>query len=202
MQEGGNVIPATGKIFGQLVQCHTMADAVRLRGGAPPVAGTSFLSSSSAASASGAAGRVLSALATLDSEACSHAHSRPKAELYDVREMHVDRLYRLGELVPLSKPFEAFGFDWLAPPSSRRASVKVPVTYAGTAHAVLLWWQLGMDQEGTLLLSTAPCWVVSVADGADEGPLEGVAQQWRDHWKQVWLPLAAQHGLQVSAFTQ
>lgn len=39
-----------------------------------------------------------------------------------------------------------------------------------------------------LLLSTAPVWIQGrVEAGGDGGPLEGVGQQWRDHWKQCWV---------------
>ncbi|GLI64497.1 hypothetical protein VaNZ11_007700, partial [Volvox africanus] len=153
----------------------------------------------------------------------------------------------------LSDPFIVFDFDWLRPPppSGRRAVCEVPVSQDGSAHAVLLWWQLGMippqydtrtaavapqQQLGNLhiedpdpdpdlhwphvsgggapgfsgstrhsvdgspradprfrpdaallLLSTAPSWQGGrVEAGGDGGPLEGVVQQWRDHWKQCW----------------
>ena len=42
---------------------------------------------------------------------------------------------------------------------------------------------------GDLLLSTAPPWITESVDGGDGGPLDGVSQEWRDHWKQCWAPL-------------
>ncbi|GLC46837.1 Protein arginine N-methyltransferase 7 [Pleodorina starrii] len=142
-------------------------------------------------------------------------------------------------LQPLSEPFLVFDFDWIRPPgpAGRRTVVEVPVSRDGEAHAVLLWWQLGMtppqydssaaaaapppppsppssqdqqpeqhQQQGQqqqrrssdgalerpgLLLSTAPVWLGGRPEaGGDGGPLEGVAQQWRDHWKQCWVQLA------------
>jgi hypothetical protein len=53
-----------------------------------------------------------------------------------------------------------------------------------------------MDPCASLLLSTCPEWVSGAEGGGDGGPLEGVAQLWRDHWKQVWVPVVAE-GLQV-----
>lgn len=44
-----------------------------------------------------------------------------------IREMHVDVLYRKGLLQPASEPFLAFEFDWSRPPpaSGRRVEVQV-----------------------------------------------------------------------------
>ncbi len=64
----------------------------------------------------------------------------------------------------------------------------------GIAHAIVVWWQLEMDAEGRVLLSTAPRWVSGggeegSAQGGDGGPLHGIGQLWRDHWKQTWAPV-------------
>ena len=51
-----------------------------------------------------------------------------------------------------------------------------------------------MDPSGSLLLSTAPPWITEASDGGDGGPLDGVPQRWRDHWKQCWVPLIPPRG--------
>ncbi len=100
------------------------------------------------------------------------------------------------------------------------------MTRDGTAHAVLLWWQLGMVDTGLeaeaqgeggqgaeglgqqeagegqqpLLLSTAPGWVgPEPGAGGDGGPLGGTEQRWRDHWKQCWVQVGARLGRLVGA---
>lgn len=147
------VIPATAKVFGQLVHCPAMADAVRLR----PISSTSSSSTtggahmghsnavdpstatvagSHASVLQGTAAHVMQALARLDAEACSShllgqaagrgsSKNASGAELYDVREMHVDMLWPLQEVQPLSQAFEVFDFDWAQPVSARRISVQV-----------------------------------------------------------------------------
>ena len=79
--------------------------------------------------------------------------------------------------------------------------MQVPVTAAGTAHAIVFWWNLNLDNARRICLSTAPAWVASADAGADADchqdsvkvsnnsmPLtfELPKQQWRDHWKQCW----------------
>lgn len=41
---------------------------------------------------------------------------------------------------------------------------QVQATAAGTAHAVIVWWQLNLDSAGLITLDTAPCWVTKQAD--------------------------------------
>ncbi|GIM12474.1 hypothetical protein Vretimale_15814 [Volvox reticuliferus] len=297
LKDDGVVIPATSRVYGQLVKCPLMHLMTGLRFGDPcpwPSDGVSAYTaigdgagggcasvpskSTAAAVTDAAADRVLEALGELDARArvatfCSE-------DLYEVREMHVDLLYQHAvcrdpspapqvspqylevglktqqqqPLQTLSDPFLVFEFDWLRPPppSGRQTVCKVPVLQDGSAHAVLLWWQLGMmppqydtrmaaaepqhqagrmqneDPESDrppvpggrapgfsgaachspvdrspqaepclqpdaapLLLSTAPAWLGDCVEaGGDGGPLEGVKQQWRDHWKQCWVQLA------------
>ncbi|PNH06042.1 Protein arginine N-methyltransferase 1.6 [Tetrabaena socialis] len=225
-KEGGVVIPAAARVYGQLVHCPLMHHMAGLRAAAPPAAdigGAQAVPTSPACSAGAeapgpsAAARVLGALAELDSQARSAFFNGD--ESYEVREMHVDALHnadakqceaqlkaREDFIRPLSDAFPVFDFDWLRPPppAGRRALIEVPAVADGSAHAVLLWWQLDMttvdagnnsggngEPQQPLLLSTAPCWLDGRPEaGGDAGPLEGVAQEWRDHWKQCWVQLA------------
>lgn len=41
--------------------------------------------------------------------------------------------------------------------------MQVQATAAGTAHAIIMWWQLNLDPSGLITLDTAPCWVASPA---------------------------------------
>ncbi|EFJ48213.1 hypothetical protein VOLCADRAFT_104892 [Volvox carteri f. nagariensis] len=253
LKDGGVVIPAISRVYGQLVQCPLMHNMT-----------------------AAAADRVLGALSELDAGARTAFYC--SEDFYEVREMHVDLLYQHDKirkrlcseahpeshvdgsssdgsssahstleqqqqpeqqqplLQPLSEPFLVLDFDWLRPPppAGRRTVCEVPVTQAGSAHAVLLWWQLGMtppppppppppplpppqeppqpstddaqvqQPEGgatspprppPLLLSTSPEWLQGrVEAGGDGGPLQGVEQQWRDHWKQCWVQALLQLG--------
>lgn len=91
----------------------------------------------------------------------------------------------------------------------------------GTAHGLVLWWQLDMlpkelhqhhqqqqqpqqtsssQSSDTFWLSTAPEYVgTDVSQGGDGGPLQGVRQEWRGHWAQCWSRLGGAAGLQVSS---
>ncbi|KAG2424741.1 hypothetical protein HXX76_014314 [Chlamydomonas incerta] len=212
IKEGGVVIPAHSRVYGQVVECPTMHHMAGLRRGGSGAGGSSTSgggggSSSTAvdAAATAAAGRVLDVLGQLDGRARAALHGGGGSEddMYEVREMHVDLLHeydvRRGALAaagsfaapdpsssssaaaaaaaspvapqqaqaqqqlsirPLSEPFLMFDFDWLRPPppSGRKTRVRVPATAAGSAHAVLLWWQLGMtpaDSPAALDAATA-----------------------------------------------
>ena len=93
---------------------------------------------------------------------------------------------------------------------------QVQATAAGTAHAIIMWWKLNLDQSGHITLDTAPPWINTSAEAASlpasvpksdtnvigmeqaglgcgqsgtqtvDGQPE---QQWRDHWKQCWTPV-------------
>ncbi len=78
------------------------------------------------------------------------------------------------------------------------ASVQVAVTAAGTAHALVVWWELRMDAGGGARLSTAPCWARPAGPGAGPNPARSAEgdgarrlseQAWRDHWTPCWVPL-------------
>ncbi|XP_031483637.1 protein arginine N-methyltransferase 7 isoform X2 [Nymphaea colorata] len=89
--------------------------------------------------------------------------------------MHCDPLS--GEIKLLSEPFKIFDFDFWRRPESHR-SIQIPITAkdSGCIHAVISWWVLQLDKEGTLLYSTAPRWINSGTSN------------WCDHWKQcIWF---------------
>ncbi|KAG4206416.1 hypothetical protein ERO13_A03G008400v2 [Gossypium hirsutum] len=58
--------------------------------------------------------------------------------------------------------------------------VQVQVIDDGNIHAVVSWWVLQLDREGTVFYSTAPRWINSPANIG--------YRDWCDHWKQcVWF---------------
>ncbi|KAI0529160.1 hypothetical protein KFK09_001707 [Dendrobium nobile] len=81
----------------------------------------------------------------------------------------------------LSEPFKIFEFDfWKRPDSHGETEMWINPTDDGKVHAVVTWWVLQLDREGSVLYSTAPSWIGSSKN-------EGV-DCWRDHWKQcVWF---------------
>ncbi|XP_051137317.1 protein arginine N-methyltransferase 1.6 isoform X2 [Andrographis paniculata] len=86
-----------------------------------------------------------------------------------------------GEIKLLSEPFEVFEFDfWRRPDSFRETELHIKATNEGIIHAIISWWLLQLDSEGTVFYSTAPNWIhCSDAKGT---------QNWCDHWKQsVWF---------------
>ena len=95
-------------------------------------------------------------------------------------------------------------------------ALQVQATAAGTAHAIIMWWKLNLEQSGHITLDTAPPWVKSSGEAASLPPSVPKAdasivsmeheelgggqsgmqivdgqpeQQWRDHWKQCWTPV-------------
>ncbi|XP_057525473.1 protein arginine N-methyltransferase 1.6 [Amaranthus tricolor] len=101
-----------------------------------------------------------------------------KAQQYP---MHCDSLEE--ELKTLSEPFKIFEFDfWKRPDSHGEAQICIKSTSTGRVNAVLSWWVLQLDQEGTIFYSTAPKWIKHLqADFSGDG-------EWCDHWKQcVWF---------------
>ncbi|XP_050871425.1 protein arginine N-methyltransferase 1.6 [Lathyrus oleraceus] len=93
--------------------------------------------------------------------------------------MHCDSIGE--ELKPLSEPFKIFEFDfWKRPESYGETELRIKATDDGRVHAVVSWWELQLDREGTIYYSTAPGWIRSTTATT---PVD-----WCDHWKQcVWF---------------
>ncbi|XP_047341712.1 protein arginine N-methyltransferase 7 [Impatiens glandulifera] len=89
-------------------------------------------------------------------------------------DMHCDAIR--DEIKLLSEPFKIFEFDfWRRPESRGEVKINVTATNNGTAHALISWWVLQLDSEGTIFYSTAPKYLDDAfPDSAD----------WCDHWKQ------------------
>eukprot|EP00850_Spirogloea_muscicola_P001458 SM000005S17255 [mRNA] locus=s5:1074597:1080177:- [translate_table: standard] len=112
--------------------------------------------------------------------------------------MHVDALGSHVKL--LSAPIKAMDFDFSCPPDGpREFLLEVWPSQAGKVHAIVSWWELMLDEVGSVTYSTAPAWSrpTCVSQGsclASEQQHDHTGRQiakksgWRDHWKQcVWL---------------
>ncbi|KAF2299037.1 hypothetical protein P3X46_016532 [Hevea brasiliensis] len=90
--------------------------------------------------------------------------------------MHCDAISK--EIKLLSEPFKIFEFDfWKRPDSHRESELLIKAIDDGRVHAILSWWMLQLDHEGTIFYSTAPRWITKASTG-----------NWCDHWKQcVWF---------------
>ncbi|XWS49105.1 hypothetical protein CRYUN_Cryun13aG0135200 [Craigia yunnanensis] len=93
--------------------------------------------------------------------------------------MHCDAIRK--EIKLLSEPFKTFEFDfWKRPDSHGETEVRIKAIDDGSIHAVVSWWILQLDREGTVFYSTAPRWINSPANIGNGN--------WCDHWKQcVWF---------------
>ncbi|KAJ0236718.1 Protein arginine N-methyltransferase 1.6 [Hirschfeldia incana] len=102
--------------------------------------------------------------------------------------MHVDAIE--NEIKLLSEPVKIFEFDfWKRPESNGELDVHIEAINEGSIHAIISWWVLQLDSEGTIFYSTAPRWI--------ESNSEIGARDWCDHWKQcVWLTPGA--GVSIS----
>ncbi|PON40647.1 Protein arginine N-methyltransferase [Parasponia andersonii] len=85
------------------------------------------------------------------------------------------------KFIQLSEPFKIFEFDfWKRPDSHGEMQLCIKATNDGQVHAVVSWWILQLDREGTIFYSTAPRWSSLQINKSDE--------DWCDHWKQcVWF---------------
>ncbi|KAK7070765.1 Protein arginine N-methyltransferase 7 [Halocaridina rubra] len=93
---------------------------------------------------------------------------------------------------PISKPLPVFWFDW----SGRKRDIycdettriKFQTQASGVCDAVLMWWDLRMDQDGEVMLSCAPYW--AHPDVVDRPKRSSEDIPWRDHWMQAvyYLP--------------
>ncbi|XWS61986.1 hypothetical protein CRYUN_Cryun07bG0172100 [Craigia yunnanensis] len=93
--------------------------------------------------------------------------------------MHCDAIRK--EIKLLSEPFKIFEFDfWRRPDSHGETEVRIKAIDDGSIQAVVSWWILQLDREGTVFYSTAPRWINSPANIGN--------RNWCDHWKQcVWF---------------
>ncbi|KAG0447751.1 hypothetical protein HPP92_028199 [Vanilla planifolia] len=91
--------------------------------------------------------------------------------------LHVNPLF--NEMHLLSEPFKIFEFDfWKRPDSHGETEILVTPTVDGRVNAVVSWWVLQLDCDGSVFYSTAPNWIVT----------SGNEDHWCDHWKQcVWF---------------
>ncbi|KAG7016890.1 Protein arginine N-methyltransferase 1.6 [Cucurbita argyrosperma subsp. argyrosperma] len=72
--------------------------------------------------------------------------------------MHCDAIAK--EVKLLSEPFRVFEFDfWKRPESHAEKELHIKATDGGRVHAVVSWWMLQLDREGTVFYSTAPKWI-------------------------------------------
>ncbi|XP_075517943.1 protein arginine N-methyltransferase 1.6 isoform X3 [Primulina tabacum] len=92
------------------------------------------------------------------------------------------------EIKLLSEPFKIFDFDfWRRPESSRETELHIKASNDGTIHAIISWWILQLDKEGTIFYSTIPKWIECPVTKEIQLSFLG-SQNWCDHWKQsVWF---------------
>ncbi|CAH8316683.1 unnamed protein product [Eruca vesicaria subsp. sativa] len=102
--------------------------------------------------------------------------------------MHVDAIEK--EIKLLSEPVKIFEFDfWKRPESNGELEVHIEAINEGSVNAIISWWVLQLDSEGTIFYSTAPRWI--------ESNNEIGVRDWCDHWKQcVWFTPGA--GVSIS----
>ncbi|KAI4315264.1 hypothetical protein L6164_028094 [Bauhinia variegata] len=93
--------------------------------------------------------------------------------------MHCDPIQE--EIKLLSEPFKIFEFDfWKRPESHGETHLCIEAINDGKVHAIISWWVLQLDREGTIFYSTAPRWISSLTTTS--------SVDWCDHWKQcVWF---------------
>ncbi|XP_065857883.1 protein arginine N-methyltransferase 1.6 [Euphorbia lathyris] len=93
--------------------------------------------------------------------------------------MHCDAISK--DIKLLSEPFKTFEFDfWKRPDSHGETELLIEAIDGGRVHAVVSWWMLQLDREGTIFYSTAPRWI--------DLPTNMGTGTWCDHWKQcVWF---------------
>ncbi|XP_043715950.1 protein arginine N-methyltransferase 7 [Telopea speciosissima] len=101
--------------------------------------------------------------------------------------MHCDAISE--ELRLLSEPFKVFEFDfWKRPESHGQTEIHIQATCDGKVHAIVSWWVLQLDYEGTVFYSTAPKWISSPSGNVEKQTESYCAADWCDHWKQcVWF---------------
>ncbi|URE19679.1 Protein arginine N-methyltransferase [Musa troglodytarum] len=118
--------------------------------------------------------------------------------------MHCTAMSR--EIRLLSEPFKIFEFDfWKKPESHGEIEMSIKACSDGNVIAVISWWVLQLDEEGSIFYSTAPRWTNCPDNGMVENCIPGYIvfeakshrrvswtsegnENWCDHWKQcVWF---------------
>ncbi|CAK9181984.1 unnamed protein product [Ilex paraguariensis] len=101
--------------------------------------------------------------------------------------LHCDSMNE--EIKLLSEPFKIFEFDfWKRPESHGETELHIKATNDGTVHAVVSWWILQLDSEGTILYSTSPKWISCPFEIKESQSSFSSDGDWCDHWKQcVWF---------------
>ena len=150
MADGCRVIPARGRVFGQLVQSTYMHHLAVLD---PSRKGFGF---------------------TLP-EKDDNVKANEMISPFDCSFRH---LLQSGEAETLSAPFVAWDFDFedLPAESGRSKVLQVPVTGTGVVHAVLFWWEVGLDREWEFKLSS-------------EASCSNSGGRHQDHWVQAFTVL-------------
>lgn len=96
-----------------------------------------------------------------------------------VHDIQISQLpFELVKSIVAPQPVLNFDFSGKTPFVFERTTVTTLKTQRdGTAHAVLMWWDLKMDIQNQIILSCAPIW-------AHPDRTNGVIP-WRDHWMQA-----------------
>ncbi|KAI7987436.1 Protein arginine N-methyltransferase 1.6 [Camellia lanceoleosa] len=69
------------------------------------------------------------------------------------------------------------------PESQGKAKLHIKATNDGTVHAVVSWWVLQLDCEGTIFYSTGPKWISFPFNKELQSSFPS-SGDWCDHWKQ------------------
>nr|XP_027216177.1 protein arginine N-methyltransferase 7-like [Penaeus vannamei] len=111
------------------------------------------------------------------------------AAVHDLQLSQVPRSW----FTPVSEPLPVFWFDWSGRrqdiPCDKTTRIKFKTLASGNCDAILMWWDIRMDQDGEVMLSCAPYWAhPDLADKCWKGSSEDIP--WRDHWMQAvyYLP--------------
>ncbi|CAI9095814.1 OLC1v1031836C1 [Oldenlandia corymbosa var. corymbosa] len=119
--------------------------------------------------------------------------------------MHCDAMK--DEIKLLSEPFRVFDFEfWKRPESHEETEVHIEATNDGTIHAIVSWWLLQLDEEGTIFYCTGPKWISQSSSSSESKLLFPGTGDWCDHWKQcVWflpeqgLPVCKNQSIDLAA---
>ncbi|CAF0867765.1 unnamed protein product [Didymodactylos carnosus] len=90
-----------------------------------------------------------------------------------VYDLNVNEIHE--HIIPLTKPIKIFHFDFKNIDNSKQYHDEcivnnIQCNKSGKIDAIIMWWELNMDEDGEYKLSTTPIWC------AEQKP------QWREHW--------------------